>query len=59
MTEEERLIEKLLNRTLATFLEEVTDRVIAQRIDSDTTEVELVSERLPLTSGASLHFEQA
>jgi hypothetical protein len=48
-----------LNRTLATFLEEVTDRVIAQGIDSDITEVELVSEQVPLTKGASLHFEQA
>jgi hypothetical protein len=48
-----------LNRTLATFLEEVTDRVIAQGINSDTAEVEVVSERPPLTSRASPHFEQA
>jgi hypothetical protein len=48
-----------LNRTLATLLEEVTDRVIAQGIDSDTTEVELVSEQLPLAGGASRPFEQA
>jgi hypothetical protein len=33
--------------------------VIAQGIDSDITEVELVSEQVPLTKGASLHFEQA
>jgi tRNA nucleotidyltransferase (CCA-adding enzyme) len=48
-----------LNRTLATFLEEVTDRVIAQGIDSDTTEVEVASEPIPLGSGANLGFEEA
>ena len=48
-----------LNRTLTTFLGEVTDRVIAQGIDSDTAEVEIAPEQLPLGAGASLGFEQA
>lgn len=48
-----------LNRTLATFLEEITDRVIAQGIDSDTAEVQLVAEQLPMAGGTSQSLEQA
>jgi len=47
-----------LNRTLATFLEEVTDRVIAQGIDANDAEVELVSESMALAGGASPALEQ-
>ena len=47
-----------LNRTLASFLNEVTDRVIAEGIDSDTTEVEVAPERIPQGTGANLGFEQ-
>jgi hypothetical protein len=47
-----------LNRTLATFLNEVTDRVIAQGIDADTTEVEVAPEQLLPGTGANLGFEQ-
>jgi tRNA nucleotidyltransferase (CCA-adding enzyme) len=35
-----------LNRTLASFLSEVTDRVIAQGIESNTAEIEVAPERL-------------
>jgi hypothetical protein len=48
-----------LNRTVATFLEQVTDRVIAQGIDSDTSEVGLGSEQPSLADGASRPFEEA
>ena len=47
-----------LNQTLVAFLGEVTDRVIAEGIDSDTAEVEVAAEQIPLGSGASLGFEQ-
>jgi len=42
-----------LNRTLGTFLEEVTDRVIAHGIDADATEVETEAHPLPTPSGGS------
>jgi hypothetical protein len=51
-----------LNRTLANYLSEVTDRVIAQGIDSDMTEVEVAPEQIPLSTGGantSPGFEQA
>jgi hypothetical protein len=47
-----------LNQTLATFLAEVTDRVIAQGIDSNTTEVEEALDQLPPASGSSFGLEQ-
>ena len=47
-----------LNRTLASFLTEVTDRVIAEGIDSDTAEVEVAPEQVTQGTGASLGFEQ-
>jgi len=47
-----------LNQTLITFLGEVTDRVIAEGIDSDTAEVEVATEQIPLGAGAGLGFEQ-
>ena len=48
-----------LNQTLATYLSEVTDRVISQSIDSDTAEVELAPERLPAaTEAGGPGFEQ-
>ena len=47
-----------LDRTLAAFLAEVTDRVIAQGIDSDTTEVEVAPDQLPPATGASHGLEQ-
>ena len=47
-----------LNQTLVTFLCEVTDRVIAEGIDSDTAEVEVAVEQIPLGAGASLGFER-
>jgi hypothetical protein len=47
-----------LNRTLATFLNEVTDRVIAQGIDSDTAEVEVAPGQIPANTGASLGGDQ-
>jgi hypothetical protein len=48
-----------LNRTLENFLGEVTDRVISESIDSDTTEVEVAREQIPAATDASLGFEQA
>jgi hypothetical protein len=39
-----------LNATLASFLNEVTDRVIAQGIHSDTAEVEVAAEQIPLNA---------
>ena len=47
-----------LNRTLASFLSEVTDRVIAEGIDSDTAEVEVAPEQIPQGTCGSLGFEQ-
>jgi hypothetical protein len=47
-----------LNRTLASFLSEVTDRVIAEGIDADTAEVEEAPEQIPQGTGGSLGFEQ-
>ena len=47
-----------LNRTLASFLSEVTDRVIAEGIDSDTAEVEVAPEQIHQGAGANLGFEQ-
>ena len=47
-----------LNQTLATFLAEVTDRVIAQGIDSNTTEVEEAPDQLPPPSGSGFGLEQ-
>jgi hypothetical protein len=47
-----------LNRTLVSFLSEVTDRVIAEGIDSDTAEVEVAPEQIPQGAGANLGFEQ-
>ncbi|HWH71645.1 MAG TPA: hypothetical protein VNT26_19890 [Candidatus Sulfotelmatobacter sp.] len=46
-----------LNRTLATFLNEVTDRVIAQGIESDMAEVEVEPQSLPPVSGATMGDE--
>ena len=48
-----------LNRTLASYLEQVTDRVIAQDIDADTAEVELVMEQLPLPDGIAQNLHQS
>ncbi len=48
-----------LNRTLTLFLNEVTDRVITQGIDSDTAEVEVTAEQVSLTPAGSFGFEQA
>jgi hypothetical protein len=36
-----------LNRTLASFLNEMTDRVISEGINADTTEVEIAPQALP------------
>jgi hypothetical protein len=47
-----------LNQTLAAFLSDVTDRVIAESIDSDTTEVEVAPDQITQGTGASLDFEQ-
>jgi hypothetical protein len=47
-----------LNRTLASFLNEVTDRVIAESIDSDMAEVEVAPEQIPQGTGANLGFAQ-
>lgn len=47
-----------LNRTLATFLQEMTDRVIAQGIHANTAEVEVAPARLTATTAASLGFDQ-
>ncbi len=47
-----------LNRTLMTYLEEVTDRVIAQGIDPDTAEVEEAPGQLPFEARTSSGFEQ-
>ena len=41
-----------LNQTLVTFLNEVTDRVIAQGIDADTAEVEVAPDQIPPATGA-------
>ncbi len=43
-----------LNRTLATFLSEMTDRVISQGIEADLAEVEIAPQALPPASGMSL-----
>lgn len=40
-----------LNRTLASFLSEVTDRVIAHGIESNMAEVDIAPERLPSGAG--------
>lgn len=43
-----------LNRTLASFLSEVTDRVIAQGIEANTAEIDVAPERLaPGVGGAT------
>jgi hypothetical protein len=47
-----------LNQTLAAFLAEVTDRVIAQGIDSNTAEVEMALDQLPPASGSNFGLEQ-
>ncbi len=47
-----------LNQTLATFLSEVTARVIAESIDSDTGEVEVAPDQVPEGIGVDLGFEQ-
>jgi hypothetical protein len=47
-----------LDRTLANYLNEVTERVIAQGINSDRTEVDLAPEQLPPSSAATTNFEQ-
>ncbi|MDB6036939.1 MAG: hypothetical protein JWM99_780 [Verrucomicrobiales bacterium] len=46
-----------LNQTLAAFLNEVTDRVIAQGIDADTAEVEMAPKPLPSTPVATVDLE--
>ena len=48
-----------LNQTLATFLSEMTDRVISQGIDSDTTEVEEAPGQIPMNANVGSGFEQA
>jgi hypothetical protein len=47
-----------LDDTLATFLREVTDRVIAEGIDSDSTEVDLAPDQIPLGSATGIGFQQ-
>jgi hypothetical protein len=47
-----------LNRTLASFLSEVTDRVIAQGINPDRTEVEVAAEQIPQGSTVTADLEQ-
>lgn len=42
-----------LNRTLASFLSEVTDRVIAQGIESNTADIDIAPERLPSGFGGA------
>jgi hypothetical protein len=42
-----------LNKTLATFLSEVTDRVIAQGIESNMAEVDVAPGRLPAGAGGA------
>jgi hypothetical protein len=42
---------------LSSFLSEVTDRVIAQGIHSDSAEVEVAPEQIPLDSGRTRSFE--
>jgi tRNA nucleotidyltransferase (CCA-adding enzyme) len=46
-----------LSQTLEAFLTEVTDRVIAQSIDSDTAEVEVAPGQIPPATGASHGLE--
>ena len=48
-----------LNQTLASFLNSVTDRVIAQGIHADAGEVEVATGQLPGTTPASSGFEQS
>ncbi len=48
-----------LNQTLATFLNEMTDRVISQGIDSDTTEVDEAPGQIPLNTHVGAGFDQA
>ena len=43
-----------LDKTLAAYLSDVTDRVIAQGIESDSSEVEVVSEQGALGAGATM-----
>ncbi len=46
-----------LDQTLGTFLSEMTDRVIAEGIDADTTEVEVAPELITEGPSASLGHE--
>ncbi|HWQ93557.1 MAG TPA: hypothetical protein VN673_17975 [Clostridia bacterium] len=48
-----------LNRSLVNFLNEVTDRVIAEGINDDTTEVDEAPGQLPPVSSAAAGLEQA
>ena len=48
-----------LNRTLASFLAEVTDRVIAHGIESNMAEVEVESSQLTMASGTAMDIAQA
>ena len=43
-----------LDRTLASFLSEVTDRVIAQAVEADMAEIDVAPGPLPPASGASM-----
>jgi hypothetical protein len=48
-----------LDRTLATFLNEVTERVIAQGIDANRAEVEVAPAQIAPGPGASFGLEQS
>jgi hypothetical protein len=48
-----------LDRTLVNYLNEVTDRVIAQGINSDRAEVDLAPEQIPPPSAGATNFEQS
>jgi hypothetical protein len=43
-----------LDRTLAGFLREVTDRVIAESVDSNTADIDIAPGPLPAPSGAAI-----
>jgi hypothetical protein len=47
-----------LDRALANYLSEVTDRVIAQGVNADATEVELAPDQIPSASSSSAGFEK-
>jgi hypothetical protein len=47
-----------LNQTLENFLNDVTDRVIAEGINADKAEVEIAPEQIPQSSAGPTNLEQ-